>query len=562
MAKQFDSHTYPIGGLLGKYERRCLTIPRFQRGFSWERNHVSAFWEDFTAFLPSFTQKSTGSSYFLGPIVTRESDDEIVILDGQQRIATATILLAAIRDTAQDVDPQNSHDGAYLARDIQRDLIERDGDRDDFVLRLGELDRGFFVRAIQKNPPSPPRVQLRSHQLILDAYSFFRKELSRSTSTLDPKAAIALLTSYRDCLTTGITMVAVIVQSDDDAFSIFETLNDRGLRLSVPDLLLNHLMQKSSKTQQNAVRQDWNRMLNQMGKRDISSFVRHMWVSRYGDLKSRGLFTEIKRYLAEQSVPSTDFAAVCAEECEDYIAIIDQTKRIPKEALRSVTALVRYLRVQPSLPLLLSGLGCLDDTHFAALAKAAVALAIRHSAIANLNPGDLETAFYQAARGIRDSRRAGETSSNSLKAAKRRLADIDPEDSVLLANSSDVVLEKGEAQWIITAIADSLQTRTGEVTVDSTLEHIFPQNAGIAWANRKQMEPYIWHLGNLTMLGKPLNKDAANSDFPTKCAVAYGHSEIKLTNSLLNYNVWGPLEVESRAKDIVRQIISVWPRLR
>ena len=73
-------------------------------------------------------------------------------------------------------------------------------------------------------------------------------------------------------------MVAIKVQAEEDAYRIFETLNDRGLRLSVPDLLLNLLMRRSADdTQRNLVRQKWNYMLGQMDRRDISRFLRHMW---------------------------------------------------------------------------------------------------------------------------------------------------------------------------------------------------------------------------------------------------------------------------------------------
>lgn len=112
-----------IGGLLSEYERRQIRLPEFQRPYSWEKAQFASFWGDLIAFRQNFEKSPVDASYFLGALVAIESKIEITILDGQQRLATATILLAALRDLARRLNATSPHqDLDYFARDVQREL--------------------------------------------------------------------------------------------------------------------------------------------------------------------------------------------------------------------------------------------------------------------------------------------------------------------------------------------------------------------------------------------------------------------------------------------------------
>ena len=88
-----------IGGLLNEYQRLPLKLPEFQRSFSWENAQVATFWGDLKAFSDRW-KTSKASEYFFGPVVLIESKTEITVLDGQQRLATSIIFLAALRSIA------------------------------------------------------------------------------------------------------------------------------------------------------------------------------------------------------------------------------------------------------------------------------------------------------------------------------------------------------------------------------------------------------------------------------------------------------------------------------
>src|SRR6185312_17217033 len=102
-----------------------------------------------------------------------------------------------------------------------------------------------------------------------------------------------------------------------------ETLNDRGLRLSVPDLLLNYLMGRAASPEiRQQIRNQWNDMVEAMAKRDPSRFIRHMWLSKYGDLKSVDLFTALKERIETEKKDPLEFAQTCADECTRYVELV------------------------------------------------------------------------------------------------------------------------------------------------------------------------------------------------------------------------------------------------
>jgi hypothetical protein len=565
MPKTLDTGKYTVGALLGRYELRRVVLPEFQRSYSWEKAHVTTFWDDLTLFEKKYSQSPGKASYFLGPIVLIERDDSILLLDGQQRLATATIALSAIRDVARSLDKPGFVRGGDLARDIQSELIEKDTDPVTYSLTLSELDEPFFLKAIKTDPPSVPLSKLRSHALIQGAYQISIDRLSTAIKAKSPGESLHVLKSVRDALSKGVTLIGMLVQSEEDAYTIFETLNDRGLRLSVPDLLLNLLMQRApDATARGLVRQHWNAMLRELGKRDVSRFLRHLWVSRYGDLKVEGLFTAIKRELEAQKLDSIEFAELCAEECDDYVALLDANVSLPsKEALSDLEGIVKYLRIASAPPLLLAGYRCLSVNDFEKLLKAILTTHIRYVVVTNQNPLDVESRFYETARLIRDLAVQGESSAKQLSSAKAKLKELAVVDQAMLQAAGELMLDRSEAVWLMARLANKMQSATKEIGMDkANLEHVFPQNPTTAyWPNASALEGLTWNIGNLTILGERLNRQARNKSFADKKSQYYAKSEIEMTKSLLKYSVWTEKEIKDRAADLIKVLSGLWPLL-
>lgn len=164
----FTSQTYSIQSILGRssfpsHVAKRVVVPPFQRSYSWQKTHIATFWEDIRYFHET---KQASETYFLGPIVVLPDEPalQIQLLDGQQRLATITVLLCAMRDIAREKGGQA---GADLARDVQRDFILCEDEDDSWALTLNELDRIFFRDNVQKDPPTNKTpATVRSHRLI------------------------------------------------------------------------------------------------------------------------------------------------------------------------------------------------------------------------------------------------------------------------------------------------------------------------------------------------------------------------------------------------------------
>lgn len=564
MQASFNSRTYNFNTLLGRssfpdYPVKQVVVPPFQRGYSWEKTHVATLWEDIIEFHKQIGQESAASSYFLGPIVILPTSKYISLLDGQQRLATITILLSVIRDVARQ---RGGQPGSDLARDIQRDLLLVDDEEEIYALVLNNLDRGYFREHVQKDPPSDKvRATIRSHRLIRQAKQFLKQAVEKEIEGLEGKELVRHLKALKKTIAERIKMVTIEVNSEDEAFLIFETLNDRGLRLAVPDLLLNYLMREASSSgEREQIREKWDLVITQLGMRKVSTFLRHMWVSRYGDVKRQALYREIRDTLKkDKALSSLDFADICADESCSYAAIINLDKSRLKNAYPYIEGLVKYLLADKALPLLLSGLVCLETPEFEKLARYTESLVVRHSVFANLNPSELEDALYEAARALRQCWEENGSSKKCLQRPKEILERVNPSREQIISGIQECFLGKRYAKYIVRRLAEFKQDPSGIFVLDkASLEHIFPQNAvGEKWPDRADLEPYVWHIGNLTLLEPSLNRDVGNANFETKKEI-YSKSKIAITQQICHYSEWNPETIKQRARELAKAVEQVW----
>ena len=174
MAKTtFHPTSKNIGELLGGNERAKLVVPAFQRGYSWEKKHVAAFWKD----IIDLQKDDSREKHFLGPIVIlTKPKDVIELLDGQQRLATATILFSVLRDIAQE--KASDRECQDFARDVQTQFILKEG-TSGYSLDMGETDRLYFREAIQSFPAGTKKPTRRSHHKIQAAQRFLMDAAKR-----------------------------------------------------------------------------------------------------------------------------------------------------------------------------------------------------------------------------------------------------------------------------------------------------------------------------------------------------------------------------------------------
>jgi hypothetical protein len=537
----------------------------------WKKKHVEAFWEDVNKQRIA-SQVKGADPHFFGPIVTRfDSAVGIVwLLDGQQRLATATILFSVLRDLGREIAVQTgAHAASEFAGILQAQFIC--GEDGQYSLELGEIDVLYFKDTVQHDPPQDQKARQLTHRNIKAARMTLREKVLALTGPIqngmDTIRAIRFLKELKQTVVSDLITARIPVTSQEAAFKIFATLNDRGLRLSPPDLLLSHLMEKAPELERKDIRITWTQMIQKMGTHDIHDFLRAMWVSRYGDLKKDDLFTALKKYIEEHQVNSLVFARQCAEECDDYMALATADEsELPKDVFPYVRAVTRELSFKPALPLLLSGYLSLQPSDFEDVAKFTLIFIVRYSIIGNQESSGMEDLLFKLARDIRETVKSADDKLGSHQArnhVKKSLAEVAPDNTATEKSASELVLEVSEAKYMLMRLARYIQDPEKQVSIgDSNLEHIYPQNPDDgSWGgpdNQEKMEPYTWHIGNLTIFGKKANRKSENHEYTAK-KPRYQASKVTMTNKIpATYATWDENAILDRARRLAGDVVIVW----
>jgi hypothetical protein len=171
----------------------------------------------------------------------------------------------------------------------------------------------------------------------------------------------------------------------------------------------------------------------------------------------------------------------------------------------------------------------------------------------------METTLFSLARDLRDKSVNGTAPQECLGFVKDRLVKNAPVDDLIATNIMQLTLEPEEAAYVLSRIATHMQSATKELGLgESNLEHIFPKKPSADWANPGKLEPFLWHIGNLTMLGKRLNGGAASKGFASK-REEYKKSELAMANQLAEqFNAWGETEILNRASSMIPLVKQIW----
>lgn len=122
-----------------------------------------------------------------------------------------------------------------------------------------------------------------------------------------------------------VSVVAVISDDEDNASNVFETLNDRGIGLSTPDLLRSLILRRAIPAHIDEILDLWGEILEIEGDAKIEGFFRHFWLSREGDVKARSLYREAKAKITERNTDSLDFSRSLRDSSRTYQDILNAT---------------------------------------------------------------------------------------------------------------------------------------------------------------------------------------------------------------------------------------------
>jgi len=544
-----------LANALKTYE---LSMDSNQRSYAWEKENVTELFQD----LQNAIDKNE-PEYFLGSVVVTRSEGHVV--DGQQRLATTAILLAAMRDYCLE------NNETTRAEDIERTyLFSRKFRTQEIVprLSLSKRDQDFFRKRVLSRPGTPerdtePDKNRDSHIRILEAVEEARARVQQITAPFNPAQRAGKLADWIEYLDLRARVIWISVPDNANAYTIFETLNDRGADLSISDLLKVSLFNVAGNRIDEAEGR-WDAMLGVLeangGEKLTKTYIRHLWVAMHGPTRERELLTQIKAHLSGKQL-AIDLANELAESAKHYSAILNPKHPTwTSNASRYLVADLDTLGVEQVRPLILAIIKRFSRKEIEASLRSLVSWSVRFLIYGGLGGGTLERHYSLRAKDVWDGK------IKTTKALSDDMLTVLPGDVEFQAAFSVARVSQSHlARFYLRAL--EIKESGGdpclvpnEDTDAVNLEHVLPENPAKKWGKvpAELAAAYYKRIGNLALLSNPDNTTIGDNEFDDKKPFLKD-SDFKLTKAIARYPQWGPSEIDDRQKKLAVLAIETWP---
>jgi len=544
---------FEIDGIGHFISDNYLKVPIYQRPYAWIEDNVKALFQDIKDSYPE--------EYFIGTIVVTNKGDYFEIIDGQQRLATITIFYSVVRNfllSLKDDKGASIIEGAYL---FKQDLRTRDSQS---KLELGANDNEYFKNFIVNRQSGLPNIKNKdSHNRIEQAYNIAYRVAENEYASSSNQ--FARLYDLIDFLKHKVKIIVVKVSDEANAFTIFETLNDRGLSLSQADLIKNYLFNKAGNRLIEA-QEKWARFTGAIeaaaDENEILQFIRYHWSSKYGLTREKDLFKNIKSKTINLNQTIT-YLSELESDVPSYIALLNPNHSFwndytsnSKEHIKTLLELQLY----QNRPLLLALLKRFSISDIEKAFKLIVAWSVRNLVTGSTGAGTLEKEFSNQAKLIID----GEV--KTLLEFKNSIIKLVPTDDEFKNQFKIATISKNYiARYYLSEIEKIYHATKEQETSKNTeivnLEHILPEKPDFQgdWKDfdEEQHKTYYKRIGNLTLLDKKMNSSQKSASFVVKKDI-YKQSEILITSSLSDYNNWTISNIEKRQEDFAKKAVEIW----
>ncbi|GAA8959080.1 hypothetical protein BTM245_04590 [Helicobacter pylori] len=300
---------------IGKSQERQFVIPIYQRVYSWEKEQCKQLWDDIikTGGNDQMNGHFIGSIVFVQDGIYTTSHNELLIIDGQQRLTTITLLLTALRNHLNDEDEFLKK---FSCQKIQnRYLINSDKDGDKkFRLILSESDKDTLLSLIDKDKRKPSEPSSK----IVENFKLFGEWISKNTNQLE--------TIFKGLEKLMIVEIA-LEKGKDDPQLIFESMNSKGMDLTQTDLIRNYIiMETEIEKQEGFYNKYWRAMedeLKQSKREDLfNKFVRHYLTIKTKIPNINKVYVALKDYRQERGIETEALLQDLQKYCGFFCQIV------------------------------------------------------------------------------------------------------------------------------------------------------------------------------------------------------------------------------------------------
>ncbi|EMH11205.1 hypothetical protein HMPREF1411_00162 [Helicobacter pylori GAM250AFi] len=537
--------------LLGFFEENQnnqFVIPIYQRVYSWEKEQCKQLWDDI--IKTGGNDKMNG--HFIGSILYvldgNTHSSPLLIIDGQQRLTTITLLFIALRNRSSDEVKREEIEDLYLING------DKNGDKK-FKLILSESDKDTLLSLIDKNKrkPSEPSVK------IMENFKLFEKWISENTDKLE--------TIFKGLEKLMIVYIALDKEKDDPQL-IFESMNSKGIELTQTDLIKNYIVMETEteEKQKDFYNGYWRAMEEDFKQNEtlFNRFVRHYLTIKTGKIPNeKKVYKAFKDYQQKEGIEIEDLLKDLQKYC-GYFCQIAFKKEADKDLNKALSFLVDLERdvVYPLLLELYSDYsdGVLSKQDFTPIIALTESYIFRRT-VCGLGANGLNKIFPSFTKKIDKKQylKSVEKHFGSLKGNQRFPNNDEFKDSFITIDFYKLQKNKYFLERL-----ENFDTKEPVDTQKCETEHIMPQTLNPKWEGdlgenfEAIHEKYLHTIGNLTLTG--YNSEYSNNSFREKRDMEKGfkQSSLKLNQNLKDLESFDEKEIEKRANDLADWALKIW----
>ncbi len=533
-------------------------IPVYQRFYSWDIDQCKRLWNDIVEM-----QRKGKAGHFVGSIVNIAEQamptgvQKYMIIDGQQRMTTLTLLLLALRDYAI----KNPNDTTINARRIDNMLLKNEYENGDerYKLLLTETDRDILISLVEKKP-----IAEGTRSRLIENYNFFDKKLA--DKEIQPAEVYESIGKLQ---IVNITLDRTV----DDAQAIFESLNSTGKELLESDLIRNYVLMGLAPSEQTYVYEHLWRPMEQLFIYEtqgyvMDAFFRHYLTMKFSRIPKQGrVYEEFKLYHL-----NCEFGSI-RELCQDLLEYAKYYtnivfKRNSDTDLRRLYEDIIDLRMEVSYPFLLKihhdcTEGLITSDELKEILELCISYVLRR-AVCEIPTNSMNKTFATLKNYIKP-----DDYLNSVKAffvmqdTYKEFPDNDKFEGAFVNRD----IYNMRARNYILSRLENFENKAPITIENYTIEHIMPQNKNLSLEWQTNLGPewqevqkkYLHTIGNLTLTA--YNSEMSDRPFLDKMDMLGGFKEsaLRINKYVVLQNEWNETHIQERANELAKKAEVIWP---
>ena len=544
--------------------KKQYQVPLYQRVYSWQKKQLDQLWDDIVELVTT-RREEPGASHFIGSLVLATSPDfnavgvsKLLVVDGQQRLTTLTLLLAAMRDHLTETGNGERAEGIHAQY-----LVNVYDKGKPIKVVPTQADREAYKAVLTSSPEAG------GSDAIGNAYNHFRARIAAADDPDDPHD----LEAIENAVVHGLAVVVVTAEAGDNAHRIFESLNNTGLQLNQSDLIKNYLFMRLGERAEDVYDAVWLTLEKKLSSEALELLFWLDLAQRDERAKQSDTYAGQQKRLEKFTTPDqieSEVRRIAA--LGDVLATILDPSRESDPAIRRRLERIRAWGSTTAYPVVMSILArrvarTATPTQVADALLTLESYFVRRIVVGRATAG-LNRSLLQAVGAVTDTESVDVSLRDYLSRGRKYFA---TDKQIRQAVGVVPFYWQGRAaqkKLILQWLDESYGSKEVVDPKNLTIEHVLPQTLTDAVRQEfaaglpedadvaAEHERLVHTIGNLTLTG--YNSELSNRPFAAKRTML-AESGLHMNHAIAASKAWSVDEINPRGADLAEKIIGLWP---